>query len=212
MKQKELSKTFLMISNWQKTFGLQGLCENTCISGSQGGESTFLLCIWLFLKAKFKMPSNDWSYDINTPYASLIKTPNSPFWSRFTPLYLIHHNKAWAVLLSPFLEKTHIPKFSPPVSIRKSHNAVIPFPFLLVYIWKTHKGPCQVKKIPDIPKKLDTAHPTPHPFFLETNLRHDFCGFYWFSNFLVSIQNGPGSTHPLQFFWMFGICLTLQHP
>ena len=46
-----------------------------------------------------------------------------------------------------------------------------------------------------------------------TNIRHDLCGFYWFSNFQFSIQNGPGPTHPLpNFFWMFRICLTLQHP
>ena len=37
--------------------------------------------------------------------------------------------------------------------------------------------------------------------------------FSWFSNFLFSIQNGPGPTNPLSiFFLMFGIFLTLQPP
>ena len=49
-------------------------------------------------------------------------------------------------------------------------------------------------------------------FFLETNLRHDLCGFYWFSNFLFSIQNGPGPTHSLPIFFYVWIFLPLQHP
>ena len=69
------------------------------------------------------------------------------------------------------------------------------------------KGPCKVKQIIDIKKiwieLTPPTHPTPTKILI----------FWGFSNFVFSIQNGPGSTHPLpNFFWLFGIFLTLQHP
>ena len=74
------------------------------------------------------------------------------------------------------------------------------------------KGPCKVKKVPDIQKNIWIElnnHPTPDFFFWKPifdTIYVDFIGFPIF------IQNGPGPIHPLlNFFLMFGIFLNLLH-
>ena len=69
------------------------------------------------------------------------------------------------------------------------------------------KGPCKVKNIPDIQKKigLSSAH-TPDPLSNFLGGKPIIIKKIFWGVFQLSIQNGPGPTHPLPIsFGMFGI-------